>query len=185
MDVTICMLRGVNIGGHHKIKMEALRALCEKLKLRDAQTYIQSGNVVFRTSESDLARLGKKIEDAIEREAGFRPAVMLRSAEELRGVIARNPFARRAGLDPARLAVTFLAAEPSAEARKNVLGLDMAPEELRLDGREMFVYYPNGMARPSVPQATIERALKTAGTARNLNTVRKLLEMAEALEAAD
>jgi uncharacterized protein (DUF1697 family) len=77
MAAIISMLRGVNVGGHNKIKMEALRELYQSLKLRDAQTYVQSGNVIFRSDERDIARLTKQIEDGIERKFDFRPGVIL------------------------------------------------------------------------------------------------------------
>jgi uncharacterized protein (DUF1697 family) len=185
MAVIISMLRGVNVGGHNIIKMEALRALYDSLKLRDAQTYVQSGNVVFRSTESDTAKLAKRIQHAIEEKYGFRPEIILRTAAELREVIARNPFAKRRGIEPGKLLVTFLAGEPAAEACDGVLKIDMAPEELRIDGRHVYTYYPNGMARPKVAWAKIERTLKVSGTGRNWNSVRKLLEMAETLEASE
>src|SRR5207249_12242038 len=97
MTVIISMLRGVNVGGHNKIKMDALRALYESLKLRDAQTYVQSGNVIFRSDERDIARIAKRIEAGIERTFVFRPAVILRTAAEMREVIARSPFAKQHG----------------------------------------------------------------------------------------
>ena len=103
MALIVSMLRGVNFGGHNKIKMDALRALCESLKLRDAQTYVQSGNAILRTDERDIARLAKRIEDGIEKKFGFRPDVILRTAEEMREVIARNPFAKRRGIEPSKL----------------------------------------------------------------------------------
>src|SRR5260370_35295442 len=98
MTVTISMLRGVNVGGHNKIKMEALRALYESLKLRDAQTYVQSGNVIFRSDEQDIARLTKRIEEGIERKFGFRPDGILRRAAEMREVVEGNPFASGRGV---------------------------------------------------------------------------------------
>jgi uncharacterized protein (DUF1697 family) len=183
MVVMISLLRGVNIGGHHIIKMEELRALYGSLRLRDAQTYLQSGNVVFRAEESDTAGLGQRIESAIEKNFGFRPSVILRTPEELRGVIARNPFANRKGLEPSKMAVVFLASEPSKEIREKVLAMKADPEELRMAGREMYIYFPNGMARPRLSVPTIERILKMASTGRNWNSVRKLLEMATTMEA--
>jgi uncharacterized protein (DUF1697 family) len=183
MAVAIAMLRGVNVGGHHKVAMEALRALCQSLGLRDPRTYVQSGNVVFRTEEPDLALLAGRIEDGIERTFGFRASVVLRTSSELRDVIRRNPFAARRGIEPSKLAVTFLASDPGAEARDKVLRIKADPEELRIEGREIFTYYPNGMARPKLSWAAVERVLKTPGTARNWNTVTKLSEMAESLEA--
>ncbi len=185
MAVVISMLRGVNVGGHNMIKMEALRALYESLGLKDPQTYVQSGNVVFRTKGQDLAALARRIENAIERSFGFRPAVIVRTPAELRDVIARNPFATRRGIDPSRLLVTFLASDPSAEAREQILKIKAEPEELRINGRDLYTYYPNGMARPKLSWARIEKTLKTSGTGRNWNTVTKLLEIAERLEAAE
>ena len=180
------MLRGVNVGGHNRIRMEALKALYESLGLRDPQTYIQSGNVVFRTEERDLVLLTERIQNAIERSFGFRPGVIVRTASELRDVIARNPFAARppGAIDPSRLLITFLASDPGAEAREKVLRIKADPEELRFELRELYTYYPNGMARPKLSWALIEKTLKTPGTGRNWNTVTKLLEIAERLKAS-
>src|ERR1700736_3990401 len=107
MPAIVSMLRGVNVGGHNMIKMDALRALYESLGLRDAQTYVQSGNVVFTTKLENPVLISKKIEDGIERAFGFRPNVIVRSALEMRDVIRRNPFAKRAGIEPPKLVVTF------------------------------------------------------------------------------
>ena len=182
MVVIICMLRGVNLGPHNRIKMDVLRELCTSLKFRDAQTYVQSGNVLFRTDERDLLAVSKRIEKAIEKGCGFRCDVILRTTAELREVIARNPFAKRRGIEPKKLLVTFLACDPGEEARKQVRNMKTEPEEVRIEGREMYTYYPNGMARPKISWAAIERVIKTSGTARNWNSVTKLLELAEQME---
>ena len=183
MAVIISMLRGVNVGGHNKIKMEALRALYESLKLRDAQTYVQSGNVIFRTDERDMSRLAKRIEDGIERKFGFRPDVILRTTAEMREVVARNPFAKRRGIEPGKLLVSFLASDPGEEAREKVRQMKGDPEELRIEGRELYIYFPNGIGRSKLPWARLEKTLKTPGTGRNWNSVTKMMEMAEKLEA--
>jgi len=184
MAVIICMLRGVNLAGKRKIKMDTLRALYESLGLRDAKTLLQSGNVVFKTERKDLVVLTKKIESAIERKFGFHSDVVLRTSSELRDVIARNPFAKRAGVDASRFLVSFLVSYPGAEAREKVLRIKADPEELRIEGREVYIYFPNGMARPKLSMALVERTLKTSWTGRNWNTVRKLLEMAQGLEGS-
>ena len=186
MTVVISMLRGVNVGGHNKIKMDALRSLYESLKFEHVATFIQSGNVVFRTKERDLKKVGKQIGDGIEKTFGFRPDVILRTAEEMRGAIARNPFADRKEIEPNKLLVWFLAGEPDAEARKKALAVaagpkEVNPEELRMHGREIYIYFPNGMARPKLSLPAVERALKVSGTGRNWNSVLKLMEMAELL----
>jgi uncharacterized protein (DUF1697 family) len=183
MAVIISMLRGVNVGGHKKVKMDALCALCGSLGLREAQTYVQSGNVIFRTEGRDLVRLCKRIEKVIEQTFGFHSDVFLRTPADLRDVVARNPFATRRGIDPKRLAVTFLASDPGKEAREKLLAMKAEPEELRIEGRELYIYYPNGMARPKLTWPIIEKTLKTSGTARNWNTVTKLLEIGQRYEA--
>src|SRR5438128_7928231 len=102
MNVVVSMLRGVNLGPHKRMKMDELRALYSSLKLRDAETYVQSGNVVFKTDENDLAILAKRIEKGIEKKFGFSSDVVLRTAADLRSVIAKNPFAGRRDIHPSR-----------------------------------------------------------------------------------
>lgn len=181
MPVLVCLLRGVNIGGHHKIKMDDLRTLCVALKFVNVQTLLQSGNVVFRTEEQSLSTLADKIESAIERKWGFRPEVLLRTVPEMREVVARNPLAERRGIEPGKFAVAFLEHEPTPAMRKALLAMDIAPEELHVIGRHLYIYFPNGQARPRLSWPQVAKILNTPTTARNWNTVTKLLELAEAL----
>jgi len=183
MTVIVSMLRGVNVGGHNLSSMAALRALYESLGFEDSQTYIQSGNVVFRTKERNLTALGAKIGSAIEQKFGFRPGVVLRTPSELRHVIAANPFAKRAGIEPAKLHVMFLSTPLAAEVQKQLLALNSGPEELRIVGRELYVYYPEGAGKSKLFPVLLGHTLKNSGTSRNWNTVTKLLKMAEELEA--
>ena len=178
------MLRGVNVGGHHLVKMEALRALYGSLGLEDAQSYVQSGNVLFKTKAKDAVALARRVGDAIESAFGFRSAVIIRTSSDLRDVIARNPFGTRDGLEPRRLLVFFLESEPGAAARQKVSDIKTAPEELHISGRELYIHFPNGMGGSKLPLAAIERALGTPCTARNWNSVTKMLEMAERMEAS-
>jgi uncharacterized protein (DUF1697 family) len=177
------MLRGVNVGGHNLIKMDALKALCVSLKLKDPQTYVQSGNVIFSNGEKDLAKLSKRIQDAIEKTHDFRPGVVLRTAAEMREVVARNPFAKRGGIEPGKLLVNFLLADPGRDAREKALAIKVGPEELHLIGREAYIYFPNGQGRSKFPWPAIERTLGTSGTGRNWNSVTKMLEMADKMVA--
>jgi uncharacterized protein (DUF1697 family) len=175
MTFYIALLRGINVGGNKPVKMETLREVCGKLKFCDVKTYVQSGNVVFRASEGDPVKLGRRLEDAIEKTFGHRPPVILRTAEEMRAVMARNPFAGRAGIEPAKLLVTFLHEAPGAEVRGKLLALAAPPEEMHLDGRELYLYCPNGYSKTVLPVAKVDRLLQ--GTGRNWNTVTKLVEM--------
>jgi len=110
----------------------------------------------------DLDALNRKIEDAIEATFGFRTDVIARTVEELKEVIARNPFAKRRDIDPRKLVVTFHAAHPSEEGCKKVRAVKADPEEIRISGREMYIYFPNGMGRTKLPMPAIAKALVPA-----------------------
>ena len=182
--VLISMLRGVNLGPHRRMRMEPLRAMYESIGFLEPQTCLQSGNVIFKTKEKDLAKVAAKIEKAIERDCGFHSDVVLRTAADLQKVIAKNPFASRADIHPGKLLVTFLVGDPDREAVGRISAIKAEAEELHLLGRELYVYFRDGAGRSKLTPAIMERALKISGTARNWNTVQKLLEMATALEAA-
>jgi uncharacterized protein (DUF1697 family) len=182
MTTIISMLRGVNVGGHNQIKMDALRSLYESLGLKNPQTYVQSGNVVFKMKEKNLAGLAARIEDAIEQKFGFRPGVVLRTAPELKDVIGRNPFAKRRDINPGKLLVVFFNEEPGQDDCGLLQRVKAEGEEMRADGREFYLYFPNGAGRSKL-FAAIGR-LKESGTSRNWNTVTKLLEMTEKVETA-
>jgi uncharacterized protein (DUF1697 family) len=182
MAVIISMLRGINLGRHNRVSMDALRALYTSLKLREPQTYVQSGNVIFKTDERDISKLSKRIESAIQKKLGFQTEVVLRSTAEMRDVVARNPFAKRRGIEPGKLLVTFLSADPGEQARAKLRATQCAPDEIFLDGREAYIYFPNGMGRPTLSWALIPKTLKVGGTGRNWNSVQKMLAMAEKME---
>jgi len=183
MPVIVSLLRGVNVGGR-QMKMDALCELYESLGLRHVQTLLRSGNVISTVSARELPRVAARIEKAIERSFGFQCDVIVRSAAELRETLARNPFAERPGIDPAKLLVTFLAGAPDPDGSAKVLALKIDPEELYLDGRTLYGYFPNGLAETKLSWPSIGKSLKTAATGRNLSTVQKLLALAEQLEAS-
>jgi uncharacterized protein (DUF1697 family) len=180
MPVVVSMLRGVNVVGRNMVKMEDLRGLCVSLGFSNPQTYVQSGNVVFHAKERNLSKLAKCIEDGLEKKFGFRPQVVLRTASELKSVLARNPFAKRRNIDPSKLLITFFAEDLASEMRDAILGLERDKEEVQIDGREIYIYFPAGMGRSKF-WSGMGRKLKNSGTGRNLNTVTKLLAMAEKL----
>jgi uncharacterized protein (DUF1697 family) len=184
MSAIISLLRGINLGGHRKIKMDELRILYETLGLEEPKTFIQSGNVVFRSKERNLTRLAKRIEEAIERKFGFRADVILRTASEMKEVVRKNPFAKRRDIVPSKLLVTFLANNLPTEVQEKLGKIEADPEEVRTERCEIYIYFPDGMGRSKLTPV-IGRILQNTGTGRNWNTVIKLLEMAEKLEAAE
>jgi uncharacterized protein (DUF1697 family) len=171
VGVYVSFFRGINVGGRHLVKMDALRKLHESLGFQDVATCLQSGNVVFRAKSADAVR----IEKAFEKELGFRSAVMLRSAEELRDAAEKCPFRPGADRPSKWIAVVFFAGPPDERAVRSLEAYE-GPEEVRIAEREIYIYYAEGMGRSKLQ-------LKGEGTARNWNTVSKLLEMAAALES--
>ena len=163
----VALLRAVNVGGNNKIPMSELAVLATRLGLKDARTYIASGNLLF-ASERGEEELRGMIEDGIEADFGTRIGVLVRSAAELAEAAARCPWPERPGN---RVVVLFTDAEPSLDGVRNQAG-----EILAMGLREIFIDYGEGMAGSKlvVPAAK-------AGTARNMNTVRKLAELAGSL----
>lgn len=177
MPVLIALLRGVNVGGSHLVPMADLRALLASLRLRSVQTHLQSGNVLFESDEKNLPQLTEKIAAALERKFGFRVDVILRIQTDLEAVIAGNPFARSNGIDPAKLVVFFLPDVLEKAKRDEIAQLKLGTEDIRLGKRELYIYFPDGQGRSRLP-AALDRILKKTATARNWNTVTKMLELA-------
>jgi len=180
MTAVVAMLRGVNVGGRNPVKMEALRNLCTTLHLANPRTHIQSGNLIFGASPAHLSTLAARLEGAIAETLHVKSRVILRSVSDLQGVVARNPFSARQDVAPDKLVVTFLHEKPPPESRDRIAGLQGGPDEFVLHGRELYAFFPQGISGSQVSPAKIDRALQTVGTARNWNTVLKLLGLAEA-----
>ena len=180
MPVVIAMFRAVNVGGR-QVKKDTLIAIHKAVGCMEPETLITSGNVVFTTRVRKLDELAKRIEEEFERAAGFRSEAILRTHDELCDAVTRNPFAGRAGIDPSRLLIHFLATRPSKAAIAATMAMDVAPEEMHVAGREMYVHYPNGLGRSKFPAVKVGKALGgIASTGRNLNTVIRLMEIAAA-----
>ncbi|HEY5851111.1 MAG TPA: DUF1697 domain-containing protein [Lysobacter sp.] len=167
MTTYIALLRAVNVGGTGKLPMVELRAMCEAAGFRNVRTYIASGNVVFDTPGT-AAKAKAALEVALERYAGKPVGVAIRTGAEMARVLADNPFPDAA---PNRALAIFLDASPPADTLATVR--HRTDERIALGKREIYVHYGDGMAGSKlvIPAAK-------AGTARNLNTVAKLAEMA-------
>jgi uncharacterized protein (DUF1697 family) len=178
MPIYISLLRGINVGGHNKVPMDRLRAMCEGLGHEQVQTYIQSGNVVFKAPKAPPSSLSKKIEERILSEFGFAVSVMTRTPEQLGKAIQNNPFEKASSTFPAKVHIAFLSQAPKAEAVKRLETLATKTEQLRHSGQEVYLYYWDGMGKAKLTGSVIEKVLGVAATARNWNTVTKLYEMA-------
>jgi uncharacterized protein (DUF1697 family) len=184
MPVFISLLRGINVGGHRPLKMSELRDIYEELGHERVQSYVQSGNLLFWSKEKEPASIARRIEQAIEKSFGFAPDVILRTRAEMEAVITRSPFAERKDIPPSKLLVTFFERQPDSKGVAQVNAMKLPPEEFQVLGRELYVYFPDGVGRSKFPAVRIGKMLKAAGTARNWNTVLKLLEMATEAELA-
>ena len=172
MPVYVALLRAVNVGGTGKLAMADLKAVCDELGFAGAKTFIQSGNVVFRSDLPEPA-VQAKLEQALAAKMGKAPGVLLRSRRQLDDIAARAE--RFLGAKPNLLLIPSLPEPPPADALDKLVAPD--GEEVRIDGREIYVHYPNGSGRSKLKLPALR-----PGTARNLNTIRKLAEMAAAME---
>jgi uncharacterized protein (DUF1697 family) len=170
MNKYIALLRAVNVGGTGKLPMAKLKAMCIDAGFVRAQTYIASGNVVFGSDAASLA-VKAELEARLLAYAGKPVGVIVRTAKEMTAVLKANPFPERA---PNRTVAIFLDEPPPHDALDHAVGV--GEEEMRLGAREIFVHYGDGMAstKLKIPAA------KT-GTARNMNTIAKLADMASKL----
>jgi uncharacterized protein (DUF1697 family) len=171
----IALLRGINLGARNRVSMPDLRELLTGHGYGDVATLVQSGNVVL-TSRLSPKRLERELQKQIADGLGVDTPVVVRTCDELADAIARDPFGELVD-NPKLYQVTFLAEEPSADAVNAVEAADVAPDRLVVSGREVFTLHPEGIQR-SKAAAAVAKHLPT-GTARNWNTVTKLLELAE------
>jgi uncharacterized protein (DUF1697 family) len=187
MTVYVSMLRAVNVGGTSRLKMDALRAVYESIGLKDVRTLLQSGNVVFRSAIANREQLVKRIRQEIERQLELEVEVILRTLAEIAGIVERGPVLSPHA-DKAKLLVMFLSGVPDAAAQAALVKWHKGykgPEMLEMRGPEIYLYYPEGIGRSKLSGAVIESKLDMSGTARNWNTLQKLLDTAHALEPLD
>jgi uncharacterized protein (DUF1697 family) len=172
------MLRGINLGSHHRVAMPALRQLFEALGFDDVSTYVQSGNVVFTAgAKKDTSNLAADIERRIKKDLGLDVTVVVRTGTELKKVLGANPFLA-GGKDPATLHVTFLAGTPPAAKAKELTAQDWPADEVKINKGEVYLHCPNGYGRTKLQNAVLEKRLGTRATTRNWKTVTKLAELA-------
>jgi uncharacterized protein (DUF1697 family) len=167
MASLIALLRAVNVGGTGKLPMSDLKTLCEELGFDNVRTYIASGNVVF-TSRKSEAVVKSALEKQLEAYAGKPVGVLVRTAGEMAKILADNPFPK---LAPNRTMAVFLDRAPPTDTLATIRG--QKDEKVRLGKREIYIHYGEGMGHSKlvIPAAKL-------GTARNMNTVAVLANMA-------
>jgi uncharacterized protein (DUF1697 family) len=173
----VALLRGINLGPSRRVSMPELRALLERLGYGDVRTLLQSGNVVL-TSDAPATKLERDLARQIAAELGIETDVVVRTRDELADVVERNPLAGVAD-DPRRYQVSFLSGEPDAAVVRELEQADVAPERFVVSGREIYAWHPDGIQRSQLAKLLSDRRLGVTATARNWNTVTKLLALAD------
>ena len=173
----VSLLRGINVGGRHKLLMRELAEMFVEAGCEDVRTYIQSGNVVFRAAPSLPDCLSARITTAIAASHGYQIPVVIRTAADLARVVRGNPLLAD-GADPTKLHVGFLAEAPDP-AKVARLDPDRSPPDaFVVRGDEVYLHFPNGVARSKLTNNYLDRTLGTVSTIRNWRTVCRLNEMA-------
>ena len=175
--VYIALLRGINVGGKNRLPMKELAALFVDAGCEDVRTYIQSGNVVFRTGPEADEEISTVISASILNHFGYRIPVITRTARELQEIVQANPFVE-AGAEADKLHFMFLAELPDG-ANVEALDPDRSPgDEFAVLGREIYLHCPNGVARSKLTNSYFDSRLSTTSTTRNWRTVQRLFELA-------
>jgi uncharacterized protein (DUF1697 family) len=166
--------------GHNSMKMADLSNMFKDLGFIDAETYIQSGNVIFSndsdTSESEIAC---KVEKAISDRFKYKIPAMIRTVQEIRNLMPVNPFLLEENFDPSKMAAMFLHEEAKDAQIQKVANIHYPPDKFKINGSEIFIYCPNGFGRTKLYTNFFEKKMGVTGTARNWKTITTILEIAE------
>jgi uncharacterized protein (DUF1697 family) len=169
----VALLRGINVGAHNRVPMADVRSLMAGLGYEDVRTHLQSGNVIFRAPDAATADVERAIADRLEADLGLPVAVLVRTDDEFREVVAGNPVV---GEDPARLMVLFLS-EPLGHKLTEIDPARYAPEVFALRPAEIYLYCATGILESPLLKLFSERRLGCAVTARNWRTVTRIAEL--------
>lgn len=175
MTTYIALLRAINVAGHQPVAMADLRTLLTRLGYTDVRSLLQSGNLVFTGKRQAPAAIERRVEEAAATRLGLRTDFFVRTAEEWKAIVVANPFADVAERDPGHMLVMPLKDVPNAEQVRSLQQAIVGRELVRAEGRQAYLVYPDGVGRSRLTHALIEKKLATRGTARNWNTVTKLL----------
>jgi len=175
MKTFISLLRGINVGGHTKIKMDALRQVYESLGYMNVQSFIQSGNVIFHSETSDSQTISKAISDSILQTFGFSVPVLVLNAEELKKSLDNNPFTKDISKNPAFMHLTLLSETPDSTLVDNISANYFSPDEFHCFDKTIYLYCPAGYGNTKLNNTFFENKLKVSATTRNLKTCTELL----------
>lgn len=177
MATYISMLRGINVGAHKRIKMDALKILYERMGFENVHTYLQSGNVIFTDEEKDSKKLEGNISSQIKNEFGFDVPIIILSKEKLQAIVEQNPFAKDHQRDESFLHVTFLADEVMDYDELKISSMKQEGEEYHISARAVYLYCLLSYSSTKLSNDFLEKTLKVQATTRNWKTINALLEL--------
>lgn len=179
MKTYISLLRGINIGGHKKIKMDSLRDGFSSLGYTNIKTYIQSGNILFCSKEEDKTKLEREISSMIMDKYGFDVPVLVLNSDDLNEVITNNPFANSINHKKEFIHITFISNEVKEINYKEIESKKESEDEYKIINKAIYLYLPKGYGNTKIHSNFFEKLLKTQATTRNWKTCLELLEMSK------
>lgn len=177
METYLAILRGINVSGKNLIKMAELKVLLQGKGLTDVQTYIQSGNVVFKYKPTVPAKLSDLISKTIKEAFGFDVPVVIRTAEEMATILSYNPYLKQKNISIEQLYVTCLETLPVIENLNKLEGINSGDDTYQIIGREIYLHCPGGYGNTKLNNNLFENKLKVTATTRNWKTMTVLSEM--------
>lgn len=175
MNNWLLLFRGINVGGNNIVPMKKLTEVLMSMGCTEVKTYIQSGNVLIEHQESNQSKLSANIADEVEKSFGFKPQVLVLSLDEFTQAARQNPFPK-AELEPKSLHLFFLSQAVQSVDLNDLFLLKKPSESFELVGQVFYLHAPEGIGRSKLA-AKVEKHLGVATTARNWNTLQKLLEL--------
>ncbi|AXT52429.1 DUF1697 domain-containing protein [Aquimarina sp. BL5] len=180
MNTYIALLRGINVGGHKKMKMADLKEMLESLGFSAVVTYIQSGNIVFRDASEDIEVLEVKIQTAIKKRFGFDVPVLIITHDTLNEILQKNPYVKRlesGQIDDKKMYFMLLCNQPNSLATAELSKVSFDPEEFIITKNVIYLFAANGYGKTKLHNNFFEKKLNCQTTTRNLRTLSKLLEL--------
>lgn len=173
----VAFLRGVNVGGKRLVKMADLKTLHEGLGHLDVKTYLQTGNIIFKTNQSiELFDLAKQLEIEYEKKFELDIKVIIKTWDEIIFADKSNPIPLNSDIDDKMLHIVFLSEIPESDQIKTFMKYE-GPEVKKLINDILYIYYVEGVGRSKLTLSFIEKKLNVTGTARNLNTLKALVNL--------
>jgi len=179
METYISIIRGINVGGKNLIKMDSLRELYGNLGLKNINTFIQSGNVVFQTIATHPEELEQLISDALLLQFSANITVLVRKVSEFKNVLSQNPFFNEMNIDITKLHITFLSMIPGKQFLESIEHVSYLPDKFLVIDRAIYLYCPTGYGNTMLSNNFFEKKLEVRATTRNLNTLLEIIKICD------